>query len=64
MVTLTEKLAITQRRCFKEDAPRIQKLGKVLEAREASGRFNSEHVIRRALNALSRELGMSETARA
>lgn len=62
MDSLAEKLAITQRRCFKEDAPRIQQLGKVLESREDSGRFNSEHVIRRALNALCRELEITEQA--
>jgi hypothetical protein len=59
MDSQTAKLALTQRRCFKEDAPRIRRLGKVLADREKAGRFNAEHVIRRALNALALQLGIS-----
>ncbi len=55
MDTQTEKPALTQARCFKEDTQEIQRLGEILEAQEKA-RFNTEHVIHRALAALAEKL--------
>lgn len=55
MDTQTEKPALTQARCFKEDTPEIQRLSEILEAREKA-RFNTEHVIHWALAALAEKL--------
>lgn len=55
MDTQTEKPALTQTRCFKEDTSLIASISEILEARERA-KFNSEHVLHRALLTLKREL--------
>jgi hypothetical protein len=61
MDTRTEKPTLTQARCFKDDTLEIARLGEVLETQERA-KFNTEHVIHRALLALGRELaGNSDT---
>ena len=51
---------LTAARCFKVDAPRIQRLGEILEAKERAG-FASQHTLSRALDALERELAAVES---
>lgn len=51
----TEKPALTQTRCFKDDTTVIAQLSEILEAREKA-KFNSEHVVHRALAVLRRDL--------
>jgi hypothetical protein len=67
MTAKTEKPALTQVRVFKDDTPEISHLGERLEASEKA-KFNTEHVVHRAifalaekLDALERELAKPET---
>jgi len=46
---------LTTCRCFKDDRPKIQRLGVKLSSSGRS-KFHQEHVIHRALEALDREL--------
>lgn len=57
---LADGLDLTAARLFKTDAPRIQRLGGILEARERAS-FASQHTLSRALDALEKELA-AETA--
>jgi hypothetical protein len=55
MTTQTEKPALTQVRVFKDDTTEIARLGERLEVNEKA-KFNTEHVVHRALAALAEKL--------
>jgi hypothetical protein len=57
MTIQTEKPSMTQVRVFKDDTAEIARLGEILESSEKA-KFNTEHVVHRALAALAEKLGV------